>query len=82
MPFTLTLLGTDTQFTPEHMENAYDKAETLSYISTLINKESTMPTDDVIRFRNQDVAVIDGPSTLGSEVGDRIARELPQYWRQ
>ncbi|WP_115702971.1 hypothetical protein [Legionella sainthelensi] len=74
MPFTLTLLGTDTQFTPEHMENAYDKAETLSYISTLINKESTMPTDDVIRFRNQDVAVIDGPSTLGSEVGDRIAR--------
>ncbi|KTD59736.1 hypothetical protein Lsai_0380 [Legionella sainthelensi] len=74
MPFTLTLLGTDTQFTPEHLENAYEKAETLSYISTLINKESTMPTDDVIRFRNQDVAVIDGPSTLCSEVGDRIAR--------
>ncbi|ARB93982.1 hypothetical protein [Legionella longbeachae] len=74
MSFTLTLLGTDTQFTPNHLENAYDKAETLSYISTLINNESTMPTDDVTRFRNQDVAVIDGPTTLGSEVGDRIAR--------
>ncbi|KTD55883.1 hypothetical protein Lsan_3435 [Legionella santicrucis] len=74
MSFTLTLLGTDTQFTPDHLENAYDRAETLSYISTLINKESTMPTDDVTRFRNQDVAVIDGPTTLGSEVGDRIAR--------
>ncbi|WP_242606192.1 hypothetical protein [Legionella cincinnatiensis] len=74
MSFTLTLLGTDTQFTPDHLENAYDKAETLSYISTLINKESTMPTDDVTRFRNQDVAVIDGPTTFGAEVGDRIAR--------
>ena len=74
MAFTLTLLGTDTQFSPNKVDNAYDKAETLSYISTLINDTSTMPTDEVTRFRNKDVAVIDGPTTLGTEVGDRIAR--------
>ncbi len=74
MAFTLTLLGTDTQFSPDRVDNAYDRAETLSYVSTLINAESTMPTDNVTHFRNKDVAVIDGPTTFGSEVGDRIAR--------
>ncbi|RUR10692.1 hypothetical protein [Legionella sp. km772] len=74
MAFTLTLLGTDTQFSPDKVDGAYDKAETLSYISTLINNTSTMPIDEVTRFRNEDVAVIDGPTTLGTEVGDRIAR--------
>ncbi|WP_133128521.1 hypothetical protein [Legionella nagasakiensis] len=74
MAYTLTLLGTDTTFSPDCAENAYDRAETLSYISTLINDTSTMPTDEVTRFRNKDVAVIDGPTTLGQEVGDRITR--------
>ena len=74
MAFTLTLLGTDTQFSPGPVDNAYDRAETLSYISSLINKDSTLPTDDVTRFRSHDVTVIDGPTTLGPEIGDRIAR--------
>ncbi|MGC1181780.1 hypothetical protein [Legionella sp.] len=74
MAFTLTLLGTDTQFSPNYVINAFDKCETLSYISTLINKKITMPVDDVIRFRNEDVAVIDGPTTWGLEIGDRIVR--------
>ncbi|MFJ1269199.1 hypothetical protein ACD661_11585 [Legionella lytica] len=74
MSFTLTLLGTDTQFSPNKVENSYDRAETLSYISTMIENKSTGFEDDTVRFKNNQVAVIDGPTTLGSEVGDRIAR--------
>lgn len=74
MPFTLTLLGTDTQFSPNKVENAYERAETLSYISTMINNESTACKDDTVRFKSNQVVVIDGPTTLGREVGDRIAR--------
>ncbi|ETO93545.1 hypothetical protein [Legionella oakridgensis] len=75
MAFTLTLLGTDTTFSPVCVDNTYDKAETLSYISTLINGvNDTSRTDEVTRFRNKDVVVIDGPTTLGQEVGDRITR--------
>lgn len=73
MAFTLTLLGTDTQFSPDHVENAYDKAETLSYASTLI-KGNPRATDEVIKLNNSKVAVVDGPTTLGTEVGDRISR--------
>jgi hypothetical protein len=73
MPFTLTLLGTDTAYSPGHVDNAYDKAETLSYISKMIHGDQ-LPTDSVTELRNTNVAVIDGPTTLGQEVGDRIAR--------
>lgn len=73
MPFTLTLLGTDTAYSPGHVDNAYDKAETLSYISKMIQGDQ-LPTDGVTELRNTNVAVIDGPTTLGQEVGDRIAR--------
>lgn len=73
MPFTLTLLGTDTTYSPGHVDNAYDKAETLSYISKMIQGDQ-LPTDSVTEFRNTNVAVVDGPTTLGPEVGDRIAR--------
>lgn len=73
MPFTLTLLGTDTNYSPSHVDNAYDKAETLSYVSTLIHGVA-LPTDTVTEYRNTNVAVVDGPTTLGQEVGDRIAR--------
>ncbi|MCC5791682.1 MAG: hypothetical protein JJT82_03625 [Legionellaceae bacterium] len=74
MAYTLTLLGTDTQFTPNQLANAYDRAETLSYLSTLIHPQSTMQTDAVTQFRNAHVCVINGPTTLGSEVYDRISR--------
>ncbi|WP_052117624.1 hypothetical protein [Legionella norrlandica] len=78
MAYTLTLLGTDTQFSPGHVDNEYDKAETLSYVSTLVDKDKSenrlYPTDEVIKYRTSKIAVVDGPTTLGSEVGDRIAR--------
>ncbi|KTD35663.1 Chromosome partition protein Smc [Legionella moravica] len=73
MTFTLTLLGTDTAYTPGRLENAYDKAETLSYISTMI-QGSPQAVDECTQFRNSNVAVVNGPTTLGQEVGDRIAR--------
>ena len=73
MTYVLTLLGTDTTFSPGHVDNAYDKAETLSYVSTLI-PGNPLPTDKVTEYKNDKVAVVDGPTTLGSEVGDRIAR--------
>lgn len=78
MPYTLTLLGTDTEFSPGFVDNAYDRAETLSYVSTLVSGETlndkSFPTDETTRYRNSKVAVVNGPTTLGSEVGDRIAR--------
>ena len=73
MTFTLTLLGTDTAYSPGHVDRAYDKAETLSYVSTMIHGDQ-LKQDDVTQFRNTNVAVINGPTTLGQEVGDRIAR--------
>ncbi|HAU1790423.1 TPA: hypothetical protein ACVO2F_003003, partial [Legionella pneumophila] len=78
MPYTLTLLGTDTQFSPNRLEGAYDKAETLSYVSTLVSnnqpQDRTFPTDEIVKYRTSKIAVVDGPTTLGTEVGDRIAR--------
>ncbi len=72
-PFTLFLLGTDTQFCPGPLANNYDKAETLSFAATLIAaNDSTYPINDVIQYRNGNTAVINGPTTLGSEVGQRI----------
>ncbi len=73
MAHTLVLLGTDTKFGDR---DGYDKAETLGYVSTLICVDSTdpFPTDKITQYRNSNVAVVDGPTTLGSEVGDRIAR--------
>lgn len=73
MTYTLTLLGTDTRFTPHRVDNEYDRVETLSYVSTLIHGTAS-DVDDVIGHRNENVAVVDGPTTYGSEVGDRIAR--------
>ncbi|MFT4059839.1 MAG: hypothetical protein QM652_09845 [Legionella sp.] len=75
MAYTLTLLGTDTKFSPTHVPNAYDKAETLSYVSSLITGSSVpdLSTDDVVEYRNSNITVVNGPTTLGSEIGDRIA---------
>ncbi len=73
MAYTLILLGTDTKFTLGRMPDEYDKAETLSYVSQLI-KGNPESTDRVTEFRNSNVAVVNGPTTFGTEVGDRIAR--------
>lgn len=100
MAFTLTLLGTDTKFSPSREPKepkkpkvpkapkdakdpiAYDRAETLSYISTLISPKGPIdeafklnnPTDEDTEYRTPEVAVVNGPTTTGTEVGDRVAR--------
>lgn len=74
MAFTLTLLGTGTQFSPGPMPNAYDKAETLSYVSTLIQGDAPyLDPKSEVKYKTNNVAVVDGPTTFGPEVGDRIA---------
>jgi hypothetical protein len=75
MTFTLTLLGTDTVYSPGILINAFDKAETLSYVSSLIPGEP-IDVDEVTTFRNSNVAVVNGPKTFGREVGDRITRAV------
>lgn len=91
-PFTLTLLGTLTDFTPQLKEVAksspysvgikatdYPKGETLSIVSTLI-KTATPPVKGDARapysFQSDEVAVINGPRTDGSNVGEKIAHGL------
>ncbi|AOW51412.1 TPA: hypothetical protein JBB06_12580 [Legionella pneumophila subsp. pneumophila] len=75
MAYTLTLLGTDTAFTP-NPDNGYEKGETLSYVSTLVNRQGAeeQSDDSITKYRNLKIAVVDGPDTMGKEVGDRIAR--------
>ncbi|TAL58470.1 MAG: hypothetical protein EPN84_12970 [Legionella sp.] len=81
-PFTLTMLGTDTVYTPAlKQKNApkdgdYPKGETLSLISTEI-KTSAPPlisSNTPVAYTAPEIEVINGPTTLGTEVGDRIGR--------
>lgn len=72
--YVLTLLGTDTVFSPSMVPNAYDKAETLSYVATLIEGTRICKfTTEVPVTQFENVVVVDGPTTLGQEVGNRIA---------
>ncbi|HAT9730900.1 TPA: hypothetical protein JBD73_11415 [Legionella pneumophila subsp. pneumophila] len=75
MAYTLTLLGTDTTFTPKP-DTGYEHGETLSYVSTLVDRqgEQAKLSDDIPKYRNSKIAVVDGPDTMGKAVGDRIAR--------
>ncbi len=75
MAYTLTLLGTDTTFTPKP-DTGYKYGETLSYVSTLVDRqgEQAQLSDDIPKYRNSNITVVDGPDTMGKAVGDRIAR--------
>ncbi|HAT9590997.1 TPA: hypothetical protein JBD08_11410 [Legionella pneumophila subsp. pneumophila] len=75
MAYTLTLLGTDTTFTPKP-DTGYKYGETLSYVSTLVDRqgEQAQLSDDIPKYRNSNITVVDGPDTMGKAVGGRIAR--------
>lgn len=74
MAVTLFLLGTDTSFSQGPVPGAYDVAETLGFSATLIKGEpSKLPALPDIPYSNDNVVVVNGPLTIGSEVGDRIA---------
>ncbi len=92
--FTLTMLGTITDFTPELKQTAkptpytkgakvkdYPKGETLSVVSSLIKTNSPPKTTKVdaknpYPFQADEITVINGPKTDGSNVGEKIALGL------
>lgn len=80
----LFLMGTDVKFTPTPTaripRSAYERGETLSYsakaiVSVLDEAAEYVPTQ-VLSYSSSSVDVLDGVTTLGSEVGDRIARAV------
>lgn len=93
-PFTLTMLGTLTDFTPELKQTAkpspytkgakvkdYPKGETLSVVSSLIKtnllpKAAKVDAKNPYPFQTDEITVINGPTTDGSNVGEKIALGL------
>ncbi|MGM9452720.1 hypothetical protein ACTAZI_05210 [Legionella bozemanae] len=87
-PFTLTMLGTDTVYTPtlkskkkpkplkkgDTVQEYYPKGETLSIVSTLIKTEENplINHKQLAPFQSAEVAVVNGPKTDGSDVGEKI----------
>lgn len=74
MTFTLTCLGTDTRY-QDVLNNPedYPLGETLSLASTLVNPGQLMgQIDDVQHICGEHITLINGPTTLGKEVFDRI----------
>lgn len=90
--FFLFLLGTDTTYVdkPTHLlpkgtpgRRAYKRGDTLSFsmkaLAYLKGEPWVMGTpDSPLCFSSNSIAAISGPSTLGSEVGDRIAKAMYQ----
>lgn len=93
-PFTLTMLGTLTDFTPELKQipkpapytkgakvKDYPKGETLSVISSLIKTSAPAITIKVdaknpYPYLADEITVINGPKTDGTNVGEKIALGL------
>ncbi len=87
--FTLTMLGTDTVYTPDlkskrgaHAKKDdvviedYPKGETLSVISSLV-KITTAPQPEAnYPYQAKEIAVVNGPNTNASNVGEKIALGL------
>ncbi len=84
--FTLTMLGTDTVYTPalknkkkapvkvgDKLQEYYPKGETLSLVSMLI-KTDNLVTDhkQLVPYQSSEVAVVNGPKTEGTNVGEKI----------
>lgn len=92
--FTLAMLGTLTDFTPELKQTArpspytkgnkvknYPKGETLSIVASLIKTASPAKITKVdaknpYPYQSDEVAVINGPTTDGSNIGEKIALGL------
>ena len=76
MAFLLTLLGTDTKFTAQANAN-YTRGETLSVTSHLVTTPVTSDTPNTPeQFRLNGGLVIDGPNTLGTNVGEKISEAV------
>lgn len=88
--YFLFLLGTDTTFVTEPTQHLpkgtagrrdYKRGETLSYAARVVAQlKGETPLIDLTQspspFRSESVAVLNGPTTRGTEVGNRIAWAL------
>ena len=75
-PYLVTLLGTHTEFTAKK-DDVYTRGETLSIASCLSAK--IMNTDEKQTIGHtalENGLVIDGPNTLGENVGEKITEAL------
>jgi|GEM_PF-5135607 len=74
--FLVGLLGTDTEltfFNKNKPNKYYPKGETLSFIAGLVYSER--PPAEVAKdvpYQTEKVTVVNGPTTMGTEVGERI----------
>ncbi|STY28713.1 Uncharacterised protein [Legionella wadsworthii] len=93
-PFTLTMLGTLTAFTPQLKQipksapynkgtyvKDYPKGETLSIVSSLIKTKNPAQTIKVdaknpYPYVADEITVVNGPTTEGSNVGEKIGQGL------
>jgi|GEM_PF-7127209 len=80
--YFLFLLGTDTVFTPKPTTTRYyERGETLSYaaqaVVKLLGEEAqTDLSGAALSYSSNSVDLLNGPTTLGAEVGDRIAEAV------
>lgn len=83
--YFLFLLGTTGRFTPKPTapERIYERGDTLSYIAQIITallKEKESPREKrpftPLSFCNPSVELMNGPTTMGSEVGQLISMAL------
>ena len=84
--YFLFLLGTDTRYSHRPtkalsgiQQKYYEQGETFSYLAQLIAQllhegEPEITPDSPLSFSAPSVDVINGPTLIGSEIGDRIAR--------
>lgn len=71
--FVGVYLGTDTVYTPKS-DKFYDKGESLSFVANLLSGSANeRQIDATLKLDTSQVKLIDGPTTLGTEVGHRIA---------
>ena len=89
--YFIFLLGTDTVFVPKPTkglvglkaedQKAYEHGETLSYVAQVVAKSLDEKDPEIINsqplsFSTPSVDVLNGPTTLGTEVGERIAQAV------
>lgn len=78
MPFSLFMLGTETDYTPRPTLN-YPFGETLSVLATLIDgalKKGEFAKEQAYYFESPHAALFNGPNFSGSNVNDIILRAL------
>ena len=75
MTFTLSLLGTSTDYMP-NTSSDYDRGESLSFATTLVEGNQCVVADAKEPYQGDYAYVINGPDNFGYQVGDRIARAV------